>query len=439
VDCGLFQERDLNERNWTPFPFPAGALDAVLLTHAHLDHCGLLPKLVKEGFRGKVYCSPATADIAKIILRDSANIQEEDADRKKRRHQKEGRTGRHPEVPLYTVRDAERAIRHLKPIRDANDLPLDKGIHASFHNAGHILGSTCIRIKARDAEGERVLLFSGDLGRWNAPIIRDPTLFPDADYVLVESTYGDRTHPAQSETPVRLAEVVRRTCEAGGNIVVPSFAVERAQDLLYHIGALLREGRIPRIPVFLDSPAAASVTDVFRRHLELFDSETRTLLEEGNHPCNFPGLTICRTVEESKAINRHSGSAVIIAGSGMCTGGRIKHHLAHNIGRSENTILFVGYQAAGTLGRVIQNGAPEIRIHGQTHAVRARIERIDGFSAHADRDELFRWISALRRPPRRVFVVHGEPDAANAFAARLRADLSWPVSVPAYLDEALLE
>ncbi len=438
VDCGMYQEREFRGRDWAPFPVPPNTLDAVLLTHAHLDHCGMLPKLVAEGFRGRIYCTAATAEVARIVLLDSAHIQEEDASFKKRRHEREGRKGPHPEVALYDVQDALATLPHFSPVRYDQDVSLGRGVSASFHDAGHVLGSAMVRLTVAGQGGERVVLFSGDVGRWGRPILRDPTLFDAADYVLVESTYGDRLHEGTDQIDEQLAEVITSTLRRGGTIVVPSFAFERAQELLYYMNQLRMEGRIPRLHVYLDSPMANSITEVFEHHPELFDKEMLQLLRQKKSPFEFPGLEFLRTMEESRAADRVPGGAMIIAGSGMCTGGRIKHHLFSNISRPESTVLFVGYQAAGTLGREIVDGAKEVRILGQTHPVRARVAQIHGFSAHADRDELFRWLSGLQRAPRHVFVTHGEPEAAYHFAKFLKQRTGWETSVPGYGDEVPL-
>jgi len=438
VDCGIYQERDLRYRNWEPFPFPPEGLDAVCLTHAHLDHCGLLPKLVRDGFHGRILCTAATADIARIVLMDSARIQEEDAAAKKRRHEREGRKGAHPEIPLYTVKDAESVFPFLAPVDYGHKVPLNDDVIATFHDAGHILGSSMITVQVNGNGAGNTILFSGDVGRRNSPILRDPATFDHADYVLVESTYGNRLHPSRETIPQELARIINETHQAGGNIVIPSFAVERTQELLYRLSGLLAEDRIPHLPVFVDSPMAVRVTEVFGRHQNLFDKETRTLLEQGRHPCDFPGLIMVRSTDESKIINHIRGTAIIIAGSGMCTGGRIKHHLINNISRPESTILFVGYQAMGTLGREILEGAESVRILGEDRPVKARVEKINGFSAHADREELLQWLAALKSPPRRLFVIHGEENAAGAFAEGVRERTGWDVSVAAYNEEAIL-
>lgn len=439
VDCGLYQERELRGRNWEPFPIPPQSLDAVLLTHAHLDHCGLLPKLSREGFHGPICCTAATAEITEIILMDSAKLQQEDADFKRRRHQREGRKGPYPEIPLYTTDDAKASFPLFSPIPYGETVEIGKGVEVSFHDAGHILGSSMIRVSVRQNGEERTILFSGDIGGWDKPILRDPTLFEEADYVLVESTYGDRLHERSENTASELAEVVNTTVKAGGNIVIPSFALERAQDLLYYLNKSLLEDRIPHLMVFVDSPMAVSVTQVFKHHPELFDEEMSELLRRRKSPFDFPGLNLVRTIDESKAINRITGSVIIIAGSGMCTGGRIKHHLVNNITRSESTILFVGYQAVGTLGRQIVDGAKEVRILGQYYPVRARVLQLNGLSAHADREQLLKWLSSLRMPPKRLFVTHGEPSASQHFASLVRGKTGWEIAIPRYQDEALLD
>ena len=439
VDCGLYQERQLRARNWDPFPVPPKDIDAVLLTHAHLDHCGLLPKLVREGFRGRIYCTAATAEIAQIVLMDSAHIQEEDAEFKRRRHEREGRKGPYPEVPLYTSEDAAAVESHFKPVAYAAPTDLGDGLTAVFHDAGHILGSAMIQLTAAANGDRRSILFSGDVGRWDKPIVRDPTLIDQADYVLVESTYGDRLHESRGNVEDGLAEVVNETVGAGGNVIIPSFALERAQEVLYHLNDLLIAKRIGDVPVYLDSPMAISVTEVFAKHPEMFDEEMTQRLRGGQSPFDLPGLKMSRTTDESKAINHLTDPALIIAGSGMCTGGRIKHHLVNNITQRENTVLFVGYQAVGTLGRHIVDGAEEVRIHGRQHIVEARIARLYGFSAHADRDELMRWLGGLKQAPRQVFVVHGEPASAAAFREHLAKKTGWDATVPSYQDRVQLD
>jgi metallo-beta-lactamase family protein len=439
IDCGLYQERDLKPRNWADFPVPPNTIDAVLLTHAHLDHCGRLPKLVKEGFSGTIFATSATAEIANIIMQDSAHIQEEDIKHKKRRHEKKGKKSPFPYEPLYTMEDAQKASSMFSKVKYSQLHPIAEGITAEFREAGHVFGSSSIRITVEQGGEKRTILFSGDVGRWDLPIMRDPHQYENADYVLIESTYGDRVHGEVANIPDELERVINETHQAGGNVVIPSFALERTQELLYHLNGLLNEDRIPHLLAFVDSPMAVKITEVFKKHPELFDEETMEQLEAGDQPCDFPGLTMSRTVDQSKAINHIKGTAIIIAGSGMCTGGRIKHHLKNNIGRPESTILFVGYQSQGTLGRIILDGAETVRIFGEEHEVKARIEKISGFSAHADQNELYQWISSLKQPPRKVFITHGEEDQATALQKLLTDKTGWTCVVPEYEQEVVLD
>ncbi len=439
IDCGLYQERHLKERNWNPFPVPPDSINAVLLTHAHLDHCGLLPKLVKEGFKGRIYCTAATAEIAQIILLDSAKIQEEDAEHKRKRHQRQRRKGPYPDVPLYTIEDAQACFPLFSPLEYRQAVNLDDGLEATFYDAGHVLGSSIIRTKLRQNGQEKIILFSGDIGRPDRPIVCDPTVFDTADYVLIESTYGDRVHEQTSDVKKKIGDVINSTKKAGGNIIVPSFALERSQEVLYYINELLLEKAISPLKIFLDSPMASRITTVFRNHPELFDEQMTEFTSKLRSPFNLPGLEMAGKAEESKAINNVKGTVMIIAGSGMCTGGRIKYHLVNNISRPQNSIMFVGYQAVGTLGRQIVDGAETVRILGEQRKIKARVVRIHGFSAHADREELLKWLKELKSPPRKIFVVHGETESASNFGDYLREQTGWQVAVPAYQDEVVLE
>ncbi len=439
VDCGLYQERHFRDRNWAPFPVAPKSIDAVLLTHAHLDHCGLLPKLVKEGFSGQIICTAATAEIAKIILLDAAKIQEEDAEHKRKRHERQGRKGPYPEVPLYTTEDAEACFPLFEHVEYRESVNLGDGMETTFYDAGHVLGSSIIRVKVRQNGQERIILFSGDIGRPDRPIVCDPTVFDYADYVLIESTYGNRVHEEVADVEKTMGDVINAAIKAGGNIIVPSFALERSQEVLYYINELRLKNKIPEFKIFLDSPMASKITKVFKHHPELFDKKMTEYVRRHKSPFDLPGLQMAGTPDESKAINRIKGKIMVIAGSGMCTGGRVKHHLVNNISRPNNTIMFVGYQAVGTLGRSIVDGIKEVRILGEKRKVEAKIVRIHGFSAHADRNELLDWLKEMEAPPRGIFVVHGETESARSFGNFVRKQTGWNVTVPQYQDEIVLE
>jgi metallo-beta-lactamase family protein len=434
----MFQERDFQGRNWEPFPCDPHDLGAVVLTHAHLDHCVLLPKLVKEGFNGKIYATAPTAEIAQIVLEDSGFIQEEDAKHKRYRHAREGRQGRFPEQPLYTASDAKDVLKHWAPVEPGTPVILPGGMTARFINVGHIFGAASILIEGPAKGGTASILMSGDIGRWGRPLINDPDTPPAADYVVTEATYGDRMHDDPAGLEDQFATIVKETLQAGGNLVIPSFAVERSHELLYFLNDLLMKGQIPRCPMFLDSPMAINVTNVFKRHVEALDIETRRLIGAGHSPFSLPGLKMTRKPEESKEINTMRG-VIVIAGAGMCNGGRIKHHLQYNLPRPESTVLFVGYQVEGTLGRQLCDGAKEIRLFGEKIPVRCRVAKLEGFSGHADKEELIRWISGVPNKPKKVFVCHAEAKTAVAYAATLHERKGFDVAVPSYLDSVELE
>lgn len=439
VDCGLFQERAFQSRNWDPFPIPPSDIDVLLLTHAHLDHCGLIPKLVREGFKGDILGTPPTLDLARIIWEDSARIQEEDAAYKKRRHEREGRKGPHPVAPLYTVAEAQHAMKQLQIALYDKPIDLGGGVTVVYREAGHILGSAMLEVSVREHGKDTVIVFSGDVGVTDRPLLKDPYRFAHADYVLMESTYGDRDHEEGADPLTKMEQVVNETVERAGNLIVPTFAIDRAQELLYHLSELAYAGRIPRVTVFMDSPMAIRATTIYKRFAYLLDDETKALLDSGKHPFQFPGLHFVRTPDESRSINSIRGSAIILAGSGMCTGGRVKHHLRQNIERPETTILFVGYQAAGTLGRRIVQGDKQVRIHGREYAVNARVEQLQGLSAHADRKGLLEWIEAFAEPPKALFLTHGEEKAATSLAEHIRKSKGWNVQIPEYGSEYELD
>ncbi len=438
IDCGMFQERDQLDRNWAPFPLKVRDVTALLLTHAHVDHCGLTPKLVREGYRGPIYATGATVDLIELALRDAAEIQAEDAAFKKKRHKKEGRQGQFPAEPLFTEKDVDRTIPLLRPAEYDAPTRINEHATAYFHDAGHILGSSIIELRVEDEGKRRKVIFTGDLGQWNKPIVRDPATFTDADYVVMESTYGDRVHEDGGDVESQLEKIVGETFQAGGCVVIPIFAVERAQEIIFFLNKLLHAGRIPKIPVFLDSPMAADVNEVFRQHRDCFDQDALEMSSNGRSLLSFPGFQVVRDREESKGINDLDGPAIIMSTSGMCTAGRIKHHLAQRIGRPNCTILFVGYQAQGTLGRQILDGNREVRIHGRSLLVRARVAQLHGMSGHADRDGLMRWLKCFEKPPRTLFVTHGEESSALGFAQHVRDELGWNVVVPTYREAVTL-
>ncbi len=432
VDCGMVQERPYLDRNWESCPIPPAKIDALVLTHVHIDHSGLIPRLVQEGFTGPIYCTRPSVELAEILLRDSARIQTEDAKYKRRRHEKERRRVKHPVVPLYTEDAVSATIPLLNGSPYNKSIPIGDAVNVTFREAGHILGSAMLEFNVHLPEGNTKIIFSGDIGQWDKPIIRDPTLFDEADYVVMETTYGDRDHPVNDDIELALERVISETVKRGGNVLIPTLAVERAQEVIYYISRLAHADRIPYLEVFLDSPMAVDVTEVFRHYRECFDQETWKLIMASESPLRFPGLNMVRTVDESKAINQHKKPCIIMSTSGMCTAGRIKHHLRNNIGRAESTVLFVGYQAAGTLGRQIVEGNPLVRIHGRQWKVKAHIQRIDGFSGHADRQALRRWIGNLKRPPQRIFLTHGDLTASQKFGDLIKQELGWPVSIPQY-------
>jgi metallo-beta-lactamase family protein len=406
-----------------------------LLTHIHQDHSGLLPKLVKEGFTGQILLTQASKELFPIVLLDSARIQTEDADFKKRRHEKEGRKGPYPEIPLYTVQDVEKCFPLLKAVPYEQYLTLNDRVKVCFHDAGHILGSAMIEVVFQDENGSKKVIFSGDIGQWDKPILNNPSVFERADYVIMESTYGDHNNDSPQDIDDKLSKVVKDTINANGNIVIPTFAIERAQELLYRFSLLVRAKKIPYIIIFLDSPMAVEVTKVFRKNKNYFDKETTELIKNKQSPFDFPGLKLVESIEGSKAINLIKGSIIIMAGSGMISGGRIKHHLAREITRKESTLLFVGYQADGTLGRQILDGVSPVRILGKYYPVQIRIENFESLSAHADMNDLHFWLNNFQSPPKHVFLTHGEEKPIKNLEDYIRSKLGWNVIAPKYLEE----
>jgi len=435
VDCGLYQGlKELRLRNWEPLPVAPRSIEHVVLTHAHVDHTGYLPRLSRDGFSGSVHGTRGTADLLKILLPDSGHLQEEEAEY----HNRRGSSRHAPALPLYTAEDGVRAAAKVQGVSYGEAVPLLEGVSAMFARAGHILGSATIALDIRTGAGPRRLVFSGDLGRYDAPILPDPTPIGEADYIVVESTYGDRRHDPR---PVleQLEGVMVAALRRGGAIVVPAFAVGRTQELMYHLATLWRAGRLPPIPSYLDSPMAINATEIYRAHPEDFDEEMRTLLAGGRSPLDWGPFQITRSATESKGLNAMAGPVLIVSASGMATGGRVLHHLRQRLPDPSSTVLLVGYQAVGTRGRALEEGAPTVKIFGEPVPVRAQVVNVSGLSAHADADGLLRWLRTARRPPRRLFVVHGEPGPAAALAGRVRTELGWDVSVPTYRDRVTIE
>ncbi len=416
IDCGLFQGlKNLRELNWQPLPVEPQLIDAVILTHAHLDHSGYLPRLVRDGFRGKIHATAATRAVAALILRDSAHLQEKDAEFANRK----GFSKHHPAQPLYGIREAERAIAAFMPAPLHKPVALPGGATLLLRRAGHILGATTAQI---DIGGRRIV-FSGDLGRYDDPVMHDPETVPEADYVVIESTYGNRRHDGDDPLEA-LATVIERTVKRGGTVVIPAFAVGRAQSLIYHLWQLSQSGRLQNVPFYLDSPMATSASEL----LNAYPEEHRLADRDYEAACN--AVTYVRDVEESKALSANRYPKVIISASGMATGGRVLHHIAAFGPDHRNTLLFSGFQAAGTRGRKLLEGAREVKVYGQWVPVRAEVTELPMLSAHADSDELLRWLSGFRRPPQRVFIVHGEPDASDALRVRIERELGWSATVP---------
>ena len=426
VDCGIVQgASDSHDRNREPFAFDPKEIDLLFLTHAHLDHSGQIPRLVKEGFRGRIITTTATADLIGPMLFDSAKIQENDAERMSRRSLRKG--GETVE-PLYTTEDVEKVLPLIDRVKYGQILDTGMGVRYSFFDAGHILGSGSLALWLAAPDNKKKIILSGDIGKKGTPIINDPTRAAEADYVVMESTYGDRLHKNSADTATELAEAISTTFAKGGNVLIPAFAIGRTQDVLYLLNRLVREGTLPKLTVTIDSPLAEKATRIYLSHPELFDEEAVRLLR-GGRIGDAITVRFTHSIEESMAINKITSRAIIVAGSGMCEGGRIGHHLKHNLWRPECSIIFVGFQAQGTLGRRIVDGARSVTIWGEEIAVRARVWTIGGFSAHADQKELLAWLSAFRSKPT-VFVTHGEEKAALFFAGLVREQYGFLTHVP---------
>ncbi len=431
VDCGMFQgPKKLRLMNWQSPRIPPSSVDHVLITHAHIDHIGMLPVLVREGFKGKIWSTLVTSELSEISLLDAAYLQEEDA----RFANKQGFSKHKPALPLYTTQDAEQVFPLLNPVDYDRPIELSKSTHARFLEAGHILGSSVIKVDAHNNRKPLSLVFSGDLGRYDRLILRDPAPVKQADYLLIESTYGDRLHPAD-EPHNELSKIINETAERGGMLVIPSFAVGRTQTLLYLLREMKEDEKIPDLPVFVDSPMAQSVTDLFCRHIEDFDEEAKAVFRRtGQCPILGPKLQFPRTREESQQINSVRFPAIIVSASGMATGGRVLHHLKYRLPDPRNTILFIGYQSVGTRGQMLKDGASEIKIHGEMVPVRAHIRNLEAFSGHADYNGILRWLKNFEKPPKMTFVVHGEKESSEALADRIRRSLGWETHIPELLE-----
>lgn len=456
IDAGLFQGlKELRERNWQEFPIPPREIDAVILTHAHLDHCGYLPRLVSHGFRGRVFCTAGTQDLCRIVLPDSGRIQEEDAANANRH----GFSKHAPALPLYGEADAFRAVSQLQPVGYERPVPVATDVEVEFINAGHLLGSSYARVKT----GGRTILFGGDLGRFNRPVLPDPAMVPEADYLLVESTYGNRVHEAD-DNGTRLAEVITDTVARGGRVIIPSFAIGRVEELIYWLKRLEEERRIPVLPVFLDSPMAVEALERYRERLQELDPELQPEAHDDKAPhgpadhhdqrdtrrrhahherqlCAFctERFRTISTAAESKQLTASKTPSIIISASGMATGGRVLHHLKAALPDVRNTVLFAGYQAVGTRGRQLVEGQKSVRIHGETIPVHARVALLESMSAHADSTEILRWLGGFTRPPRLTFLVHGEPTAMEALGATIGSQLGWKTRMPEHRETIELE
>lgn len=427
VDCGLFQgPKELRRRNWDPLPVPAHAIDAVILTHAHIDHTGYLPRLVRQGFDGPVLCSKPTRNLLRVLLPDAAHLQEEEA----RFANKQGYSRHEPALPLFRQADARAALKRIRPVGFGDWVELHPGIRFRLHRQGHILGAAAVELETKvSGGGRKTVYFSGDVGRYGIPILKPPAAYPGSDVLLLESTYGDRLHPAEDPRG-DLGREVQAGLDRGGVVLIPAFAVDRTQELLYMLHGLMDDGEVDRVPVYLDSPMGIEATTLYTRSIAEHDVEMRHFFSESVNPILPPNLEVTAASRESRKLNAVDGGAIIVSASGMATGGRILHHLKLRLPDAKNTVLFVGYQAVGTRGRRLVEGEQEVKIHGQMVPVRAQVAQVDGLSAHADADELQLWLKRRQRDPERVVLVHGEPAAQEALADRLEREQGWSSEIP---------
>ena len=448
VDCGMYQGKATDEmENEAPFLYNPADIDFMLLTHAHIDHSGRIPKLYNEGFRGPVYATKATCELCSIMLPDSGHIQEQENEWK---NNKRKRKGLKQQPPLYTAEEATKCLEIFKPIKYDEIIDIDEHIHVRFNDAGHMLGSAIIEIWVDEDGKTTKTVFSGDLGNNDIPLLSEPTMIEDADYLVMESTYGDRLHVGTHDKAKVFLDIVSETLDNGGTVVIPSFAVGRTQEILYELNIIKEERSkdeafqkeyetLMRAPVYVDSPLAISATEVFKNNEDLFDDETKAIMERGDNPLEFPGLKFTRTADESKALNESDEPSIIISASGMCEVGRIKHHLKHNIWNPNSTILFVGYQAPGTLGRAIVDGAKKVKIFGEEITVNARVEYIEAYSGHADQEWLLNFVYSFIKKPKHIFLVHGEPNAQLILKGKLVESTQIPVTIPGYAESYTLD
>ena len=433
IDCGLFQGlKELRQRNWAALPIDPARLRAVILTHAHIDHSGYLPRLVSKGYKGPVYATPGTCDLLGVMLPDAAHLQEEEA----RYARQKGYSRHSPALPLYTVEDAEQSLTLLRPVRIGQTIEVIKGVSLDFGRVGHILGAGSARLSFEVNGQRKTFMDSGDLGRYDRPILKNPDPAGSADWLLLESTYGDRLHEKNSE--IELRDLIKETVAQRSCLIIPAFAIGRTQDLIYTIRKMEDDGEIPAIPVHVDSPMGLEATEIYCRHTEEHDFEMQQLRSKDNCPISSHKMVVHKTPEQSKSINQFKGPMVIISASGMATGGRVLHHLKHRLPNVDTTVLFAGYQAEGTRGRSLQDGAKEIKLLGEVVPVRAKIKVFDGFSAHADQGEILRWLGTFKKAPQMTYVVHGEPPAAAALADVIRAQLKWKVEVARHQQKVAL-
>jgi len=437
VDCGLFQGgTQMEARNLAPWGFDPESLNTLFLTHAHIDHSGRIPKLVKDGFRGRIITSPPTAELSAIMLLDSAHIQEIDAESQTKKNKRQSRG---PILPLYTTQDAEESIKLFSPTEREDVFEVEPGIRARLRNAGHILGSSILELWVDGPDGEIKIVFSGDLGKRHQLIVKEPQEIFTSDYLFIESTYGNRFHRSLEESKDELLEAIQHAIKNKEKVIIPAFAVERTQEILYILGEYYRSKLLPDIPIFLDSPLAIKATEIFRKNKKYYDTEAMAIVNHGFDPFDMPNLKFTPSTKESMEINEKPGSAIVIAGNGMCTAGRIKHHLKHNLWREGASIVMVGFQAMGTTGRKIVEGAKAVKIFGENVSVKAKVYTIGGFSAHADQKDLLEWVSHFTESKPRVFVIHGEPTSSEALATRIREALGFEVHVPTWKEKLMLK